>query len=472
MIEQFSTTLALRAGLMLAGAVFAVAAFAVAAPQAAAEPRASRFTLANGMEVVVIPDHRAPVVTHMVWYKVGAADEPPGKSGIAHFLEHLMFKGTEELAPGEFSRIVARNGGEDNAFTSHDATAYFQRVASDRLSLVMEMEADRMANLRLAEEDVRTERKVILEERRSRIDNDPSSILNEQMRAALYQVHPYGSPVIGWEPQIRKLDRSDAIRFYERYYAPNNAVLVVAGDVTPEAVKKLARETYGKVEADNGRVRDPRPQEPAHSARVRVTREDPRAGSATVQRYYLAPSYPTAAPGEAEALELLMQVAASGSTGRLYRELVVERELATEAGGGYSGSGLDSGRLSIYAIPAAGVPVGKVEDAMEAVLAGIRENGITQEELDRARTEAVANYVYGSDSQTSLARRYGWALVTGRTIEDVESRVERLEDVSLADVKRVANKYLDETQSVTGVLLPAERAEAAPEKSGGAAEKS
>jgi zinc protease len=472
MIDQFTTTLVLRAGMLLAGAVFAVAALAVAVPEAAGEPRASRFTLANGMEVVVIPDHRAPVVTHMVWYKVGAADEPPGKSGIAHFLEHLMFKGTEKLAPGEFSRIVARNGGEDNAFTSHDATAYFQRMASDRLSLVMEMEADRMANLRLAEEDVLTERKVILEERRSRVDNDPSSILNEQMRAALYQVHPYGAPVIGWENQISQLGPADATRFYERYYAPNNAVLVVAGDVTPEEVKKLAQETYGKVEAVDDRVREPRPQEPAHAARIRVTREDPRAGSATIQRYYLAPSYPVAEPGEAEALELLMQVAASGTTSRLYKKLVVEQELAAEAGGGYSGSGLDSGRLSIYAIPSDGVPVREVEAAMDAVLADIRDNGITQEELDRARTATIADHVYGSDSQTSLARRYGWALVTGRTVEDVESRVERLEEVSLADVKRVANKYLDETQSVTGVLLPADRTTTETEKTGDAAEKS
>ncbi len=207
----------------------------------------SEFTLKNGLQVLVIPDHRAPVVTQMIWYKVGAADEPPGSSGIAHFLEHLMFKGTDLIPTGQFSKIIARNGGEDNAFTNHDVTAYFQRVAKDRLPKVMEMEADRMANLRLSEEDVATERKVILEERRSRVDNDPGSILQEQMMAALYANHPYGIPIIGWEHEIRALDREDALSFYRRFYAPDNAILVIAGDVEPEEVRRLAEETFGKL---------------------------------------------------------------------------------------------------------------------------------------------------------------------------------------------------------------------------------
>ena len=192
---------------------------AVAAEKAPSE-HVREFTLANGLDVVVIPDHRAPVVTQMVWYKAGAADEPPGSSGIAHFLEHLMFKGTDKIPTGQFSKIIARNGGEDNAFTNHDVTAYFQRVAKDRLPTVMEMEADRMANLRLTAEDVETERDVILEERRSRVDNDPGSILQEQMMAALYRNHPYGIPIIGWEHEIKALNREDAFAFYRRFYAP------------------------------------------------------------------------------------------------------------------------------------------------------------------------------------------------------------------------------------------------------------
>ena len=260
----------------------------------------------------------------MVWYKVGAADEPPGSSGIAHFLEHLMFKGTDLIPTGQFSKTIAKNGGEDNAFTNHDVTAYFQRVAKDRLPKVMAMEADRMANLRLSEDDVDTERKVILEERRTRVDNDPGSILQEQMMAALYTNHPYGIPIIGWEHEIRALDREDALSFYHRFYAPDNAILVIAGDVEPDEVRKLAEETFGKVApsgAVNGR---PRPKEPAHFAPVKVTLEDERAGRTTVQRYYLAPSYASAEPGEAEALDLLMRVAATGSISKIYKQMVIE----------------------------------------------------------------------------------------------------------------------------------------------------
>ncbi len=208
--------------------------------------------LENGLEIVVVPDRRAPVVTHMVWYKVGGADEPPGKSGIAHFLEHLMFKGTDKIPAGEFSKIVARLGGQDNAFTAQDITAYFQRVAKEKLSQVMSMEADRMANLRLDEKEVLTERKVIREERRSRVDNDPSSLLQEQMMAALYIAHPYHTPVIGWDTEIRELSREDALRHYKKFYAPNNAILVVTGDVDPDQVVALAKDTYGKFPANPG----------------------------------------------------------------------------------------------------------------------------------------------------------------------------------------------------------------------------
>ncbi len=220
----------------------AMLAFAQQIIPAHAEPRATEFKLSNGMDVVVIPDHRAPVVTHMVWYKVGAADEPKGVSGIAHFLEHLMFKSTDKIPMGEFSKIISRLGGQDNAFTGQDVTSYHQRIAKEQLGTVMDMEADRMAHLRLTPDEVSTERQVIIEERRSRIDNNPTALLDEQMNAALYLSHPYGIPVIGWEHEMAKLSREDALRFYHRYYAPNNAILVVAGDVTPEEVKRLAED--------------------------------------------------------------------------------------------------------------------------------------------------------------------------------------------------------------------------------------
>ena len=292
----------------------------------------------------MIPDHRAPVVTHMVWYKVGAADEPKGVSGIAHFLEHLMFKSTDKIAVGEFSKIISKLGGQDNAFTGQDVTAYYQRIAKEQLETVMEMEADRMVNLRLTNEEVATERQVIIEERRSRIENNPGARLDEQMNAALYLSHPYGVPVIGWEHEMAKLSREDALRFYKRYYAPNNAILVVAGDVTVDEVKRLAEATYGKIPANPEVETRSRPQEPPHIAARRLTLKDPRAGNASFHRYYIVPSYVTAKPGEAEALDLLMKILADGSTSRLYRKLVVEDKVASTTGGDYSGYSLDFGR--------------------------------------------------------------------------------------------------------------------------------
>ena len=455
MFDQLAGALDPRAGLVLAGFGIASMAFAVALDSARASPRVAEFTLANGLQVLVIPDHRAPVVTQMIWYKVGAADEPRGSSGIAHFLEHLMFKGTDAIPPGQFSKIVARNGGEDNAFTNHDVTAYFQRVAKDRLPTVMAMEADRMANLRLSEEDVTTERKVILEERRSRVDNDPSSILQEQMMAALYTKHPYGIPIIGWAHEIAGLDRDDALTFYKRFYAPNNALLVIAGDVESDEIKKLAEETYGKLRphgAINGRSR---PQEPNHSAPVRVELEDARAGRMTVQRYYLAPSYSSAAPGEAEALDLLMRIAAAGPVSRLYKRLVIEQKTAASAGGWYSDSGLDEGRVAFYAIGAEKVAPPELEQAIDRVIDELRDGGVTQGEIDRARSAYLAEFIYTQDSQSRMARHYGWRLATGMTVADVEAWPERLKQVTVESIRHVARKYLVDSNSVTGILVPA-----------------
>ena len=431
-----------------------VATMNIMTAPAQATSEISEFTLDNGIKVVVIEDHRAPVVTHMVWYRVGAADEPPGKSGIAHFLEHLLFKGTEKIEPGEFSKIIARNGGQDNAFTSQDATAYFQRVAKDRLPLVMEMEADRMVNLRLNEEDVVTERKVVLEERRSRVENDPSSILNEQMLASLYVAHPYGLPVIGWEHEIRQLNLADAVAFYKKFYAPKNAIVVIAGDVEAADVKKLAAKTYGMVKSDSDAFKRNRPKEPAPRIARRLEMVDPRAGQATVQRFYLAPSYITAEGRDAEALDLLMKIMASGTTSRLYREIVVNQKIASAVGGWYSGSGLDSGRLGLYGVSSGAVAIGDIEKAIDAVVAEVKKNGVTQEELDRARNAYLAEYIYGSDSQSRLARRYGWGLVNGRSIQDIQQWPDNLKQITIADIQRVAEKYLRLERSVTGTLLP------------------
>ena len=421
-----------------------------------AETRAAENQLSNGMRVVVIPDHRAPVVTHMVWYRVGAADEPKGVSGIAHFLEHLMFKSTDKIPMGEFSKIVARLGGQDNAFTGHDATSYFQRIAKERLGEVMAMEADRMVNLRLTEKEVLTERNVILEERRSRVDNSPNALLDEQMDAALYLNHPYKIPIIGWEREIARLSQEDALTFYRHYYAPNNAILIVSGDVTLDEVMRLAEGTYGKIPTNplvTGRRE--RPGEPPHLAPRRVDLKDPRAGNPMLSRYYYAPSYTTAPTGDAEALDILVKILASGGTSRLYKKVVVEQQLASSTQGWYSATGLDSGKISIMAVAADGVDLGRIEKAMDEVLDDVRKNGVTEAEVQRAKSTFLADYVYESDNQATLARRYGWALTSGRTIAQVEAWPEAIAKVTLDDVKRVAGKYLDIRQSVTGTLMPA-----------------
>ena len=416
-------------------------------------PRATEFTLPNGLMVVVVPDNRAPVVTHMIWYRVGAADEPPGTSGIAHFLEHMMFKATEKIGTGEFSKIVSRLGGQDNAFTAQDITAYFQRVSKDRLPKVMEMEADRMVNLKLDEKEVLTERDVILEERRSRVENNPSAILDEQMGAALYLAHPYRIPVIGWEHEMAKLSRDDAMKFYKRFYAPNNAILVVTGDVTPEEVRKLAEATYGKIPRNPNVSTVERPGEPPHRAARRIELKDPRAGRRTWHRHYIAPAYTHAAPGEAEALDLLLKILASGPTSRIYKKLVVDEHVASSAGGWYSGTARDLGKIALFAVPNDGVPFEKIEQLIDSVIADVAANGVTEAELERAKKAYLAEYIFQSDNQASLARRYGWALTVGATVKDIEEWPERLSKVTAAQVQ-AATRHLDILRSVTGTMLP------------------
>jgi zinc protease len=317
------------------------------------------------------------------------------------------------------------------------------------------MEADRMVNLRLDEKEVLTERDVILEERRSRIENNPSALLNEQMNAALYLNHPYGVPIIGWYHEMAKLSREDALTYYKRYYAPNNAILVVSGDVTAGEVEAMAEATYGKIPANPDVVtKRVRPSDPPQIVARRLELKDPRAGNYSLHRDYLTPSYTTAKPGEAEALDLLMKIAASGSTSRLYKKLVVETKVASSAGGDYSGSGLDSGTISIYAIAADGVPLEKVEALADDVFNGIVKNGVTAVELERAKSSYLADYVYESDNQATLARRYGWNLAVGRTVADVESWPDAISKVTLDDIKKVAAEYLDVRHSVTGYLVP------------------
>ena len=410
-------------------------------------------TLANGLEIVVIPDRRAPVVTHMIWYRVGAADDPLGKSGLAHFLEHLLFKGTPS-APGDtFSAAVARHGGSENAFTSLDYTAYFQTVPADQLETVMRLEADRMVNLTLADAEVATERAVILEERRSRTDNEPAALLAEQMNAALYLAHPYRIPVIGWEHEMRGLTRDDALAFYRQHYTPANAVLVVAGDVTLEDILPLAEKYYGPIDAGPPVVRD-RVEEPPQRANRRIVYRDQRVMRPGWQRSYLAPSGNRGATEHALPLMLLADILGGGTNSRLYRSLVVEDQIAAAAGSYYSINRLDISEFNLYSTPNPGLDLDDIEAAIDDVVRELLAEGVTEAELERSKRGMRASAVYARDNMRRTARIFGVALLSGATIEDIETWPERISAVSV-DAVNAAAHYVLVGYHVTGVLLPA-----------------
>ena len=448
----------MRAG--LAASRFFAACLALAALTAAARaqelPRPETFTLRNGLEVVVITDRRAPVVTHMVWYRVGAADEPRGLSGIAHFFEHLMFKGTREIAPGEFSRIVARNGGDLNAFTSWDYTAYYERIARDRLDMVMRMEADRMRNLRFSDETFASERDVIGEERRQRIDNNPGAVLGERMRAMLWPHHPYGTPIIGWLHEIRALDRESAEQFYRTWYAPNNAILVVAGDVDAAELRPLAERYYGRLRPTRNLPARTWVSDPPNVGPMRVTHRDEKERQPSFSRLYRAISYGTDEGRQAHALDVAMEILGGSETSRLYRALVEEQRIAVSAGARASSSGLGGGSVSVWATPAEGVELERVEAAADAVIAAFLRDGPTEAELARAKSSLAAGAIYARDSQESLARIYGASLAQGESIDDIVTWGDDIAAVTRDEALAMARQTLDLDASVTGWLLPPE----------------
>jgi zinc protease len=415
--------------------------------------------LANGLEVVVVPDRRAPVVTHMVWYKNGAADDPIGKSGIAHFLEHLMFKGTKAWPAGDFSKIVAGFGGQENAFTSFDYTAYFQRVPKAHLGDMMGYEADRMMGLSFDEDVVAPERNVVLEERRMRVDADPSAQLGEEFMGALFLHHPYGLPVIGWEHEIEGLTRDDAFNYYRRFYTPSNAILVVAGDTDIATVTKLAEDHYGKVAGfAEGPVRL-RPREPLGRAARRVALADPRVQQPAFRRGWVTPSYPSAQRDglgdEAFALDLATAILGDGPTSRLYRAVVMEAEVAAHLQVYYWGSLMDAGLVQVAASPRPGIALETVEATLDRALLEFLDSGPTEAELLRARTRLVADTIYSRDSQSSLAQMFGASLAVGESVADVLAWPARLESVGAEAVLAAARRYLQPGRAVTGLLTPA-----------------
>jgi zinc protease len=432
----------------------AALALSLALPAAGAAEDVTAFTLDNGLEVVVIEDHRAPLAVQMLWYRVGAADEPPGKSGIAHYLEHLMFQGTDRLAPGEFSATVERLGGDDNAFTSWDYTAYFQRIAAEHLPRMMEMEANRMRGLLLTPEDAATELRVILEERSQVVDSDPGAVFAEQRRAAAYLNHPYGTPIIGWRHEMEGLTRQDALDFYRRFYAPNNAVLVIAGDVETAAVRALAERHYGPIPPTPELPARQRPEEPPQLAERRVTMHDARVAQPYLIRSYLAPERDAGAQAEAAALTFLAALlGGNATTSTLARALQFgDAPVAVWTSAGYDGTALDSGSLSFVVMPVPGVDLATAEAALDRVLAEFLQTGPDPAEFERIRTQLRAAEIYARDDVEAAARRYGEALTTGLTVRDVQDWPALLQAVTPEDVMAAARRVLDRRQAVTGHL--------------------
>jgi zinc protease len=446
-----------RSGAWLFAALLSTAPLSgseVVAQTTVTSERPASFTLHNGLQVVVIPDHRTPVVTQMIWYKVGSADETPGKSGLAHFLEHLMFKGTATHPPGEFSQTVLRIGGNENAFTSTDYTGYFQRVPREQLGRMMEFEADRMTGLVLQDENVLPERDVVLEEFNMRVANNPEARLTEQIMAALYLNHPYGRPVIGWRQEIEKLNREDALAFYKRFYAPNNAILIIAGDVDAGDIRPMVEKNFAGIPAQPSiPAKRLRPQEPTPAAARTVTLSDPRVEQPSLRRYYLVPSAATAAVGESPALDVLAQLMGGGANSYLYRALVIDRPLAISTGASYQGTALDPSQFSIAVTPKPGVEFAQIEDVVDKVIADIAQHPARSEDLERVKTQLIAEAIYAQDNQATLARWYGGALTTGLSIDDIRSWPDRIRAVTAEQVREAAQKWLDKKRSVTGYLV-------------------
>ncbi len=419
----------------------------------------STFRLDNGMEIVVIEDHRAPVVVHMVWYRAGSADEKPGVSGVAHFLEHLLFKATDHMKAGELSATVAENGGSDNAFTSRDQTAYFQRVAADRLELMMRMEADRMRNLKLTEEDIATERDVVLEERNMRVENNPGALFSEQRGAAQYLNHPYGRPVIGWKHEVEKLTRADALEFYRRYYAPNNAILIVSGDADPAEVLEMAKRHYGPLAPTPGLGARTRPQEPPQTAARRLTYRDPRVAQPYVTRSYLAPERDPGAQQKAAALTLLAEILGGNpTTSYLARKLQFEKPIAIYTACFYDGTSLDDTTFNLTVVPKAGITLEEAEAALDQALADFLEEGVDEGELRRVKMQMKAALIYERDNVQSTAQRYGQALTSGLAVGDVQAWPGILQAVTEEEIMAAAREVLDRRRSVTGWLMQPEPA--------------
>lgn len=406
--------------------------------------------LDNGLKVLLLENHRSPAVTFQVWYRVGSRNEVDGKSGMAHFLEHMLFKGTDKVAPEEYARIIRKHGGRSNAFTSHDATVYHATMSRETIGVAIELEADRMVNTRFEEKYFTPEKKVVQEERRMRVDR-PRAALAEITNAVTYAVHPYRRPIIGWPEDIRRMTLEDMKAFYRTYYSPNNAFIVVAGDFDSEEILEKVRETFGGI----SRGAEP-PEvgltEPRQRGERRVLLKREAQLPSLVMNYHV----PNVGHPDSYALDVLEMILSRGRTSRLYRDLVYERRIARSAWAGYHRVSVDPTTFSIGAQAMPGKDIAEVEAAIDDVIAGVRDKGVTGAELDKARNQVAASFIFAQESNRGQAMRIGFYEITGGW-RRMNEYLQGIQGVTADDVRRVARQYLDRDRRTVGILVPQER---------------
>lgn len=422
------------------------------AAHAASDATIETFTLQNGLEVVVIPNHRVPAVSHMMWYKVGSADDPPGKSGLAHYLEHMMFQGTPKYPAGAYVDIIARHGGQHNAFTAYDSTTYYVNIAKEYLPVAMELEADRMRDIAPTESDFKKEQQVIIEERRARTDNNPDALLDEQMKAALFRNHPYGRPVIGWKHEMEALTRDDALAFHRRYYHPSNAILVVSGDITAAEFKPLAARYYGGIA--RGSTSRHWNEEPPQNVQRQVVLHHKNVKQPQWSRSYAASSLGYGKKEDALPLFVLSQILGTGTTSRLYQSLVVDQKLASATDVYYNGFSIGPANFDISLTPERGVDMAKLEQSVDEEIVKIIQQGITEDELARAKTLLKAETLYARDGLASMARIMGWIRMAGQGTDYFNRWPELIDGVTPEQIQQAAAVLFLPEHSVTGWLMP------------------
>ena len=419
---------------------------------ASAEFKPQYHILENGLEIIVLENNRVPAIAHSIWYKVGSADEPNGKSGIAHFLEHLLFKGTDKLKPGEFSKTIARNGGKDNAFTSKNYTGYFQLIHKSKLELVMSLEANRMKNIKLVEKEFENEKTVVLEERYSRVDNNPSALLSEQINAALYMNHPYRKPIIGWEHEIKNLNLDDVMKFYEKYYAPNNAIIVICGDVNLDDAVKIAKKYFGPIKPSKIEKRA-WTDEPTQHAPRKITLNSKNTAIPVFQRHYLVPTY-TKSKKEALTLEVFSEIFGNSSTGMLFDEFVKNKKLATSVSAYYYPDGFGHTSFTISIIPKKNVGLEEIEIHLDEYLNKIKKKIFNKEELQKIKKRLVNDTIFAQDSLYMGMRIFGSSLTTGYSLKEITNWPNDIAKVSIDDLETYIPNIFNKKNSVTGYLLP------------------